>query len=74
MNTEDNIKKEVTPSSKEIQENTSNRKSLSIAFIVVLIVVLLFTAIGMILMRKQPLVLQGQAEATEIRILSLIHI
>ena len=68
MNTEDNIKKEVTPSSKEIQENTSNRKSLSIAFIVVLIVVLLFTAIGMILMRKQPLVLQGQAEATEIRI------
>ena len=68
MNTEDNIKKEVTPSSKEVQEKTSNRKSLSIAFIVVLIVVLLFTAIGMILMRKQPLVLQGQAEATEIRI------
>ena len=29
---------------------------------------MLFTAIGMILMRKQPLVLQGQAEATEIRI------
>ena len=68
MNTEDNIKKEVTPSSKEVQEKTSNRKSLSIAFIVVLIVVLLFTSIGMILMRKQPLVLQGQAEATEIRI------
>ena len=45
-----------------------NRKSLSIAFVVVLIAVVLFTAIGMILMRKQPLVLQGQAEATEIRI------
>lgn len=45
-----------------------NRKSLSIAFVVVLIVVGLFTAIGMILMRQQPLVLQGQAEATEIRI------
>ena len=45
-----------------------NRKSLSIAFVVVLIAVVLFTAIGMILMRKQPLVLPGQAEATEIRI------
>ena len=45
-----------------------NRKSLSIAFVVVLIAVVLFTAIGMILMRKQPLVLQGQAEATELRI------
>ena len=45
-----------------------NRKSLSIAFVVVLIAVVLFTAIGMILMRKQPLVLQGQADATEIRI------
>ena len=46
----------------------SNRKSLSIAFIIVLVAVLLFTAIGMILMRKQPLVLQGQVETTEIRI------
>ncbi len=46
----------------------SNRKYLSIAFIVLLIVVVVFTVIGLIFMRKQPLVLQGQAEATEIRI------
>lgn len=46
----------------------SNRKSLSIAFIVVLVAVVVFTAVGMILMSRQPLVLQGQAEATEIRI------
>lgn len=45
-----------------------NRKSLSIAFIIVLVTVALFTAIGIILMRKQPLILQGQAETTEIRI------
>lgn len=44
------------------------KKSLSIAFIVVLVAVVLFTAIGMILMSHQPLVLQGQVEATEIRI------
>lgn len=69
MNTED-TKKEMTPSAFPPKENGehSNRKSLSIAFIIVLVAVLLFTAIGMILMRKQPLVLQGQVETTEIRI------
>ena len=46
----------------------SNKKYLSIAFIILLIVVVVFTTIGLIFMRKQPLVLQGQAEATEIRI------
>lgn len=45
-----------------------NKKSLSIAFIVVLVIVVVFTATGMILMSHQPLVLQGQVEATEIRI------
>lgn len=69
MNTEDS-KKEMTPSTFPSKENGehSNRKSLSIAFIIVLAAVLLFTAIGMILMHKQPLVLQGQVETTEIRI------
>ena len=51
-------------------ENSESKKgrTLSIAFIVVLVAVALFTVIGMIAMRHQPLVLQGQAEATEIRI------
>lgn len=44
------------------------KRYLMIAFIVVLVAVALLTAIGMILMSRQPLVLQGQAEATEIRI------
>ena len=46
----------------------SNRKYLSIAFIILRIVVVVFTAIGLIFMHKQPLVLQGQAGTTEIRI------
>ncbi len=46
----------------------SNRKYLSIAFFVLLVVVVIFTAIGLIFMHKEPLILQGQAEATEIRI------
>ncbi|MFR6202983.1 MAG: HlyD family secretion protein [Bacteroides fragilis] len=51
-------------------ENSESKKgrTLGIAFIVVLVAVALFTVIGMIAMRHQPLVLQGQAEATEIRI------
>ena len=51
-------------------ENSESKKgrTLSITFIVVLVAVALFTVIGMIAMRHQPLVLQGQAEATEIRI------
>lgn len=44
------------------------KRYLMIAFIVVLVAVALLTAIGMLLMSRQPLVLQGQAEATEIRI------
>ena len=46
----------------------SNRRYLTVAFIILLIVVVIFTAIGLIFMNNQPLVLQGQAEATEIRI------
>lgn len=45
-----------------------NNKSISIAFVVILIAIVVVSAIGMILMRQQPLVLQGQIEATEIRI------
>lgn len=43
-------------------------KTLSYAFIIVLLAVGIFTTLGIILMHKQPLVLQGEAEATEIRI------
>ena len=46
----------------------SNRKALSIAFIIILIAVVVFTTLGMILVKKHPVVLQGYAEATEIRI------
>ena len=46
----------------------SNRKYLTVAFIILRIAVVVFTAIGLIFMKKQPLVLKGQAEATEIRI------
>lgn len=45
-----------------------NSRSLSWAFVIVMVAIALFTAIGMILMNRQPLVLQGQIEATEIRI------
>ena len=45
-----------------------NRKLISIAFIVLLIVVVLVTALGLLFSRKPPLVLQGEVEATEIRI------
>ena len=47
-------------------------RTLSWAFVIIMFAVGVFTALGIILMHKQPLVLQGQAEATEI--LSLIHI
>ena len=47
--------------------NISN-KTISIAFIVVLIVTVGVSVIGMSLMSRQPMVLQGQVEATEIRI------
>lgn len=45
-----------------------NRKSLSIAFMVLLALVVLITLIGQLTGRKQPLTLQGEVEATEIRI------
>ena len=43
-------------------------KTLSWAFVIILLAVGIFTGLGVIIMHKQPLVLQGQAEATEIRI------
>lgn len=45
-----------------------NNKTISIAFIVILVVTVAISVIGMLLMSRQPLVLQGQIEATEIRI------
>lgn len=47
---------------------SKKNKTLSIAFITVLVTIFLFTTIGMIAMHREPLILQGQAEATEIRI------
>ena len=43
-------------------------RTLSWAFVIIMLAVGIFTALGIILMHKQPMVLQGQAEATEIRI------
>ena len=43
-------------------------RTLSWAFVIIMLAVGIFTALGIILLHKQPMVLQGQAEATEIRI------
>ena len=45
-----------------------NRNSLSLAFIVLLSAVVVITLIGLLTSRKPPITLQGQVEATEIRI------
>lgn len=45
-----------------------NNKTISITFIVILIVTVVVSIIGMLLMSRQPMALQGQIEATEIRI------
>ncbi len=44
------------------------KRSISIAFIIVLALTVIFSVVGMLLTRKPPLVLQGQVETTEIRI------
>ena len=53
---------------KPYQTMKPTSKTLSWAFVIILLAVGIFTGLGVILMHKQPLVLQGQAEATEIRI------
>lgn len=45
-----------------------NRKYLSIAFVAILATVVLVTVVGMLTAKKPPLTLQGEVEATEIRI------
>lgn len=45
-----------------------NRKSLTLSFIVLLFAVVVITLIGLLTARKPPITLQGQVEATEIRI------
>ena len=45
-----------------------NNKSISIAFVIILAITVIVSVAGMLLTRRQPLVLQGQVEATEIRI------
>ena len=45
-----------------------NRKSLTLSFIILLSAVVVITLIGLLTARKPPITLQGQVEATEIRI------
>ena len=45
-----------------------SKKSISIAFVIILAITILVSILGMVLMSHQPLVLQGQIETTEIRI------
>ena len=45
-----------------------NNKSNSIAFVIILAATVIISLAGILLMSRQPLVLQGQVEATEIRI------
>lgn len=45
-----------------------NRKSLTVAFVAILIVVIVITAVGLSLHRTSPLLLQGEVETTEIRV------
>ena len=45
-----------------------NNKSISIAFVIILAATVIISLAGILLMSRQPLVLQGQVEATEIRI------
>ena len=45
-----------------------SRKSLSLSFIILLSAVVVITLIGLLTARKPPITLQGQVEATEIRI------
>lgn len=46
----------------------TNRKTLSIAFAVLLVAVVVITSVGLVISRKPPIMLQGEVEATEIRI------
>ena len=45
-----------------------SKKYLAISFIVVLIAVIILSFVGMFLLKDKPVILQGQIEATEIRI------
>lgn len=45
-----------------------SKRNISIAFIIILVITVLVSVIGMVLMSRETLVLQGQVEATEIRI------
>lgn len=45
-----------------------NNKTISIAFIIILALTIIISLVGMMFMGRQPMILQGQVEATEIRI------
>lgn len=44
------------------------KKYLIAAFIIILVIVIIISILGMILLGNKPVILQGQVEATEIRI------
>lgn len=44
-----------------------SKKYIAIAFVVVLIVVVIVSTVGILSLKNKPEILQGQAEATEIR-------
>ena len=46
----------------------NSKKYLSIAFVVILVVVVIVSALGIWMLGRKPVILQGQIEATEIRI------
>ena len=46
----------------------NSKKYLSIAFVVILVVVVSVSALGIWMLGRKPVILQGQIEATEIRI------
>ena len=50
------------------EASSPNRKFLSIAFVALLALVVVITLIGQLTARKPPIMLQGEVEATEIRI------
>ena len=50
------------------------KKYLAFSFVMVLVAVTIVSVIGMILLDRKPVILQGQVEATEIRTVSYTHL
>lgn len=52
----------------EVKAVTKTKKIVAASFIIVLIIAIIISVIGMIMLGNKPVILQGQIEATEIRI------